>query len=101
MWNILRGRHFLGLKFRRQHEVGHYILDFFCEELLLGIELDGEGHFVPGAFEADAVRTGYLHSKGITITRVENIDLLTNPEIVMARIARMIPELKRLRYAKV
>jgi len=99
MWNIVRGRHFLGLKFHRQFEAGHYILDFFCEELLLAIEMDGAGHFVPGAFEADAVRTQYLQSKGITLTRVENIDLLTNPEVVMSRIARMIPELKRLRSA--
>lgn len=45
MWEMLRDRRFSRWKFRRQHRVGYYILDFFCARLKLCIEVDGEPHF--------------------------------------------------------
>ncbi|MDX1582216.1 MAG: endonuclease domain-containing protein, partial [Thermoanaerobaculia bacterium] len=48
VWNMLRDRRLGGLKFRRQHRIGEYILDFYCPRLRLAIELDGENHFTEG-----------------------------------------------------
>ena len=63
----------LGLKFRRQQVVGRYVLDFYCAELRLGIEIDGEVH--DGQPEYDAVRDEILSSYGIRILRIRNEDL--------------------------
>ena len=70
LWYWLRNRKFGNHKFRRQHPVGDYILDFYCAELKLAIELDGAYHeFVA---EYDQMRTEYLERQGITVIRIEN-----------------------------
>ncbi len=63
----------LGLKFRRQQVVGRYVLDFYCAELRLGIEIDGAIH--DGQIEYDAVRDEIVSSYGIRILRIRNEDL--------------------------
>jgi very-short-patch-repair endonuclease len=65
LWSRLRRRQLLGCKFRRQHSVGSYVLDFFSAEIKLGIELDGDSHFEPGAPEYDQERQGFIESFGI------------------------------------
>jgi len=65
LWKAIKGRQLEGLKFRRQHPAGPYILDFFCEQLLLAIEVDGGQH----SEETDAVRTAWLESEGIRVLR--------------------------------
>lgn len=87
LWKILKGRQIGGAKFRRQHSVGPYVLDFYCPELKLAIELDGEIH---GRREAeDERRTRYLRKvKGIEVLRFENRTVFEE----MERICREIEE---------
>ena len=72
LWQYLKGSQVGGLKFRRQHNVGPYILDFYCPAIKLAIELDGEVHHAPMAFEYDKARTDYLNLQGITVLRYHN-----------------------------
>jgi len=71
-WDILRGRRLFGLKFRRQHTIGGFIVDFYCAELGLVIELDGSGHACDAQAEYDAARSRRLESRGLRILRIGN-----------------------------
>ncbi|GLI56177.1 hypothetical protein PM10SUCC1_16910 [Propionigenium maris DSM 9537] len=72
LWNKLRNRQFMGLKFRRQYGVGDYIADFYCPKLKLVIEVDGEIHESIEAREYDRIRDEYFNSLGIKTIRVKN-----------------------------
>jgi very-short-patch-repair endonuclease len=65
----LAGRGFAGFKFRRQHPCGPFIIDFFCLEHQLAIELDGGQHFEEAAQAYDSRRTRYLNERGIKVLR--------------------------------
>ncbi len=78
LWTQLKSRGCLGYKFRRQHSVGRYILDFYCHELYLAIEVDGSQHFELEALKYDQERTKYLNSLNIKVVRFTNDDILTN-----------------------
>ena len=81
MWRILRNRQVHGLRFRRQYSVGPYILDFYCPELRLDIELDGNQHYQQNGAEHDATRTRYLqHEHGIEVWRYENSQVFAQPQ---------------------
>jgi very-short-patch-repair endonuclease len=69
MWSWLRSHRFAGYKFRRQHPIGPYVLDFFCIEAKLNIEVDGYQHGMPAHSSADAERDAYLESHGIKVLR--------------------------------
>ena len=71
LWSYLRKSQ-TGYRFRRQHPIGPYVLDFFCYHLNLGIELDGSVHQEYGVEKHDEERTQYLNSMGITILRYNN-----------------------------
>jgi very-short-patch-repair endonuclease len=86
LWSMLRGRSLSRWKFRRQHPVAFFVLDFYCPELKLAIELDGQPHFETGSADADTARTAELETLGITLIRFENGDLLENSSIVLNRI---------------
>ena len=86
-WELLRDRRFADLKFRRQHQVGHYIADFFCAEHQLDVELDGEIHKSPEVMGKDATRDAMLKSLGFNVLRFPNQVVLDNPEQFLARIA--------------
>ncbi len=88
LWQMLRARRLLGYKFRRQHEFGPYILDFFCAEKRLVIEADGGQHFLPEGVEHDRIRDGYLAERGLRVLRFSNREILLEPESVLAEIAR-------------
>ena len=64
VWRWLRDRQFSGYKFRREHPVGKYLLDFFCQEARLSIELDGFQHGHPARQALDAERTMFLEALG-------------------------------------
>ena len=85
LWRLLRNRR-LELKFRRQHPLGRYILDFYCHEARLAIEVDGGGHAEPDQQRQDAQRDEALRSMGIRVLRFWNRDVLTNTEGVLATI---------------
>ncbi len=87
LWRHLRGRRFVGFKFRRQHPCGPFILDFFCARSLVAIELDGGQHFEPEAQAYDARRTRYLADRGITIVRFGADLVFREPESILMTIA--------------
>ncbi|MBA4150799.1 MAG: DUF559 domain-containing protein [Verrucomicrobia bacterium] len=86
LWRWLRGRRFSGYKFRRQHKVENHILDFYCPEARLNIELDGGGHGHPEQQLQDSQRDAFLVAKGIRVMRIWNHRLLKEPEWVKAAI---------------
>lgn len=91
LWSRLRNRQLSDLKFKRQHTFPPYILDFFCEQHKLGIELDGGQHNDPVWQMSDHQRTLFLEGKGITVLRFWNNDVLSNIEGVLETIVNKIP----------
>jgi type I restriction enzyme, R subunit len=89
-WELVRSKRFLGLKFRRQHQIGYYITDFYCHEHRLIIELDGGIHNTPKQQEHDRKRTLYLESVGNTVLRFPNRSIFKEPEMVLESIANYI-----------
>ena len=79
-------------RFRRQEIVSNYILDFFCHEARLAIELDGSQHCTPEAIAYDQKRTAHLHSLGITLVRYSNLDVNNNFEGVCRHILMMLEQ---------
>jgi very-short-patch-repair endonuclease len=86
LWKALKGSQLEGRKFRRQHSVGSYILDFYCPAERLAIELDGAGHFSAEAVEADRIRDEFLVSHRIHVLRFENKLVFENLESVLGAI---------------
>ena len=80
LWSWLRDRRFDGWKFRRQYPYIGYILDFYCEELCVCIEVDGRVHDY--TFEYDEARTTKLIAHGIRVIRIKNEDLMRQPQEV-------------------
>lgn len=70
LWAALRDRRAGGLKFRRQHPVENFVLDFYCAEHRLGVEIDGGVHANPEQRERDASREAILLAKGIRLIRI-------------------------------
>lgn len=81
LWKELRAKQISGLKFRRQHPIGPYIVDFYCSSSKLVIEIDGESH--GEQVEYDAIRTEYLESRGYRIIRFLNEDVNHNIDGVL------------------
>ena len=84
LWQALRNRRVAGLKFRRQHPVGAYVVDFVCLRVNLGIELDGESHLSRN--KVDEARDRWLASQGIKILRFWNTEVFDDIEAVMEKI---------------
>ena len=82
-WDLVRNKKLLGLKFRRQHQMGHYIVDFYCHSERLIIEFDGEVHNNPEQKKKDEKRDKYLKSLGNKILRFKNTELFENTENVL------------------
>ena len=83
LWSFLQRRQLRGRKFRRQHSVGPYILDFYCPEEKLAVELDGSTHDHEDAQNYDAKRTAFLEGLGIRTLRFENREVRKNMEGVL------------------
>jgi very-short-patch-repair endonuclease len=88
LWRVLRGRAVNGLKFRRQHPLHGCVLDFFCAEAGLCVELDGSVHDDPLQRERDDARTAHLAARGIRVIRFRNEAVLDDLPTVLQRIAR-------------
>ena len=84
LWRLLRNRSIASCKFRRQHPVGPYICDFVSIDRQLVIEVDGGQHALQ--VEKDDARSAYLESKGYTVMRFWNHEVLTETEAVLERI---------------
>jgi very-short-patch-repair endonuclease len=83
LWRLLRSRQFLSFKFRRQHPVGPYIVDFYCAARRLAIELDGGQHFTAEGQAYDQRRTAYLTARGVRVLRFTNHELFENTDGVL------------------
>ncbi len=91
LWELLRNRKLAGAKFRRQHQFGEYITDFYCDEAKLVVECDGAPHATPERRKIDQKRDAYLKSQGLTVLRFENKRVLAEPETVLEEIAAHLP----------
>ncbi len=87
LWRHLSRRRLEGRKFRRQHSIGPYVVDFYCPSEQLAVELDGEPHRNPMRREYDEEREAYLRREGISIVRFENRKVFENLAFVLQRIA--------------
>ena len=81
VWWLLRGRR-MGVKFRRQHPIDPYVLDFYCYELRLAVELDGSQHITPAGRVKDQRRTADLEARGIQVRRFTNLEVLKETQAV-------------------
>jgi very-short-patch-repair endonuclease len=87
LWSLLRGRRLGGFKFRRQHPCGPFILDFFCAQQRLAIELDGGQHFEPRVRAYDDWRSEFLAARRINVVRFRCDQVLRRTESVLVAIA--------------
>jgi very-short-patch-repair endonuclease len=86
LWRHLRGKRMCNVKFRRQHPIGPYVVDFYCHSARLAIELDGMTH--EGTAKADAQRSAHLKQAGVHVLRVLNDEIISDPEVVAEWIAK-------------
>ena len=84
LWAALKRQQLAGLKFRRQHAVGRFILDFYCAECRLVIELDGDSHSDQRAY--DEVRTRELNKDRLKVLRFDNPDVFEHLDVVLEAI---------------
>jgi len=87
LWQLLRNRQLLGFKFRRQHQFGDYVADFYCHEGRLLIECDGSVHHSNEQCQHDQARDAYLTGHGLRILRFTNEQVLENTEIILKEIS--------------
>ena len=95
LWQELRNNN-LGVKFRRQHPVDMFILDFYAPSIMLAVELDGSVHQEKDSKEYDKGRTKYLGSKGIKVMRFWNGDVENNLENTLNKIKEITEELSSI-----
>src|SRR5438552_15824902 len=93
LWSSLRDRRF-GYKFRRQFPIGRYVLDFYCAELKLAIEIDGRQHDANWMWQYDDDRTRALQERGIEILRIPNELLIRDSVMLEARIRAAVERLR-------
>ena len=93
LWQMLRNRNLDGVRFFRQYSIDNFIIDFYCPQYRLAVELDGEYHFDEYRIEQDKNRTKHLLNKGVRILRFENFEVFQYPE-------RTLNEIKKYLYSK-
>jgi type I site-specific restriction-modification system R (restriction) subunit len=91
LWSLLRNRQVGGAKFRRQHQFGKYITDFFCTAAKLVVECDGDVHATPERQKIDQQRDAYLRSQGLTVLRFTNERILSEPLEILCEISEHLP----------
>ena len=96
LWYYLKGKQRLGCDFHRQKPIDDFIIDFYCCELLLAIELDGITHTFEDSVEKDKARDERLRSFGITVLRFDDSFVLKNINWVLEEIDETILKLKHL-----
>ena len=91
LWELLRDRQLCDAKFRRQHQFGDYLCDFYCHEVKLVIECDGSPHETSPRIQHDAKRDAYLRSQGLTVLRFTNDRVINEVPAVLNEIALHLP----------
>jgi len=92
LWNLLKHRKVSGYKFRSQHSIGKYIVDFCCPQEMIIIELDGNIHGEYQQIAKDEIRDNYLKNLGFTVLRFENKYVFQDPEFVLNEIRNCLSE---------
>lgn len=92
LWVALRRRAMDGAKFRRQHPVGVYVLDFYCDEAKLCVEIDGLMHSEPEQAQKDRARDAWLAREGIRVVRIAAEDVRVSLGDVVDWIGRVVSE---------
>lgn len=93
LWREIKGKK-LGVRFSRQIPIDRYIVDFYCKDLYLAIEVDGSIHFKEGHQEKDMKRQNRLKSLGVTVIRFSDLDVKNNLGRVLEKIKLEINNLK-------
>ena len=89
-------KHQLGVKFRRQHGIGNYIVDFYCPSKQLIIEIDGDSHYTSEAQHSDQIRDRYLESFGLKVLRFTNLQITSEIDAVLTRIKQTLEQGKEV-----
>jgi len=92
LWSQLQGRQIQNLKFRRQYGIGPYVVDFFCPQLRLTVEVDGDSHFQKNAEKYDKKRQKYIEKHNICFLRFTNEDVYKNLDGVIEEIVMWTEE---------
>ena len=92
LWKVLRNNN-QGVKWRRQHPVDMFILDFYAPSIKLAVELDGSTHNIKETKEYDKIRTEYLESKNINLIRFWNSEIENNLSGVLDKIKKLTEKL--------
>jgi very-short-patch-repair endonuclease len=92
LWSHLRRKQMALLRFRRQHPIGSYIVDFYCPAARLIIELDGAQHGQDRAIAYDIARTEWLEARGFHVMRIWNREFFEDPNEVLERIWRTLKD---------
>ena len=91
MWNVLRNRNFLNLKFRRQHLIKGYLLDFYCHELKLAVEIDGWIH--NNQKDKDNIRQNVIECSGVTFYRINSEQVELNLNMTLKDLATYVKKI--------
>jgi very-short-patch-repair endonuclease len=95
IWKNLRGKQMMGYDFHRQKPIDNYILDFFCHELMLGIELDGLSHHSKDSVGKDAIKETRLKELDISILRFNDYEVMNDIQNVLRAIEGFIFEFEK------
>ena len=95
LWLKLKGKQMYGYDFHRQKPIDNYILDFFCYDLLLGIEVDGYSHEILEVYNKDRIKEKRMNELGITILRFSDFEVLKDMENVIRAIEFYILEFEK------
>ena len=90
LWEFLRKRRLSGYRFRRQHPIGSYIVDFYCCEFAVAVEVEGNVHLEEAQFRRDMMREWNLGGEGIRVVCVTNNEIFNNVEAALLRIKRAL-----------
>jgi len=93
LWNAIRRGQLDGLKFRRQHPIGPFVLDFFCPAARLAVEVDGQWHYTEDREEKDASRDRWLARHGIMTLRIPASWVLDSVDSALAAIRQQLTHL--------
>ena len=93
LWSYLKGKQLMGSDFHRQKPIDNYIVDFFCNKLMLAIELDGYTHSFEEVFNKDKTKEQVLNELGVTVLRFKDDEVMNNIEGVLANIEDCIKTL--------
>jgi very-short-patch-repair endonuclease len=93
LWDRLKGRQLEGYKFRRQYSVEDFVIDFYCPELKLAVEVDGDSHYTEDALLSDRKRQIEIETFGIRFLRFTNREIYENVEGILLKIEERIKQI--------